>query len=441
MASWLLLALGLLGAVFTLNALRPTRHVGLVAPSFFAGWLTAELALYHLLWQVSAAAVLVLLGALHAWPGDVGLVVAAASWLGLASVHANAAAAGRAMEEALREGLGADYRARIDPALAEGLDAPVPLDKLFMPLRFRDARVRVRRHIAYVAGAGRRRQLDVWRPRREVHGAPVLLQIHGGAWVIGDKGQQALPLMVHLAARGWVCVAANYRLSPRAKFPDHLVDCKLALKWVREHVAEYGGDPSFVVVTGGSAGGHLAALVALTANDPAYQPGFEDVDTSVAGCVPFYGIYDFTNRLGVRGRGDPLAGFLARLVMPAPIADAREAYEAASPMSHVRADAPPFLVVHGARDNLAPVEEARRFAALLREASREPVVYAELPGAHHAFEVFYSVRAIHVVRGVERFLAWLASRRPRAAVAEEGEAAAQRSESPLETGLRIDVER
>jgi acetyl esterase/lipase len=424
MAPWLLLAVGLLGAIFTLNALRPVRHVGLVAPSFFAGWLTAELTLLHLVWQLPTAALLVRTGALVAWPGDVGLGVALASWLGLGFIQARAAGAARAVEDALRRGLGDDYRARIAPELAAGLDAKVPVDKLFFPLRFRDDRVRVTRHVEYAPGAGKRRQLDVWRPRREVRGAPVLLQIHGGAWVIGDKGQQALPLMLHLAARGWVCVAANYRLSPRAKFPDHLVDCKLALKWVREHIAEYGGDPDFVVVTGGSAGGHLSSLVALTANDPRFQPGFEDVDTSVAGCVPFYGVYDFTNRFGFRGRGDGLEGILERLVMPAPRAKAPEAWDAASPMSHVSANAPPFLVVHGSHDNLAPVEEARKFVELLRAASREPVAFAEIPGAHHAFEVFYSLRAIHVVHGVERFLAWLESTRRRRSEAPVAEPAA-----------------
>ncbi len=65
-------------------------------------------------------------------------------------------------------------------------------------------------------------------------------------------------MMHELALRGWVCVAINYRLSPRATWPDHVVDCKRALAWVREHIAEYGGDPAFIAVSGGSAGGHLA---------------------------------------------------------------------------------------------------------------------------------------------------------------------------------------
>ena len=106
--------------------------------------------------------------------------------------------------------------------------------------------------------------------------APVLVYIHGGAWVIGDKREQGLPLLHELARRGWVTVTINYRLSPRATWPDHIVDCKRALVWVREHIAEYGGDPGFIAVSGGSAGGHLCALLALTPGDHDFQPGFED---------------------------------------------------------------------------------------------------------------------------------------------------------------------
>jgi acetyl esterase/lipase len=206
-----------------------------------------------------------------------------------------------------------------------------------------------------------------------------------------------------------VCVAANSRLSPRATFPDHLIDVKRAIAWIREHVAEYGGDPSFIVVTGGSAGGHLASLTALTANEPEYQPGFEAVDTRVDGCVAFYGVYDFTDRhRQYRNRG--LTDVLERHVMKVPMAAAREAYERASPMSRVHPDAPPFFVIHGDSDTLVPVADARHFVEALRQHMREPVVYAEIPGAQHAFEIFPSLRTTFVVHGVERFLAHLYGR-------------------------------
>jgi acetyl esterase/lipase len=159
-----------------------------------------------------------------------------------------------------------------------------------------------------------------------------------------------------------------------------------------------------VCLTGGSAGGHLSALAALTPGDPAFQPGFEGADTSVRACVPFYGIYDFTNRSGL-GRRD-LRALLGRFVFKKTFEAAPELFDRASPMSRVSADAPPFLVIHGTHDTLAPVAEARHFVELLRKASRAVVAYAELPGAQHAFELFASARSGHVVRGVARFLAY-----------------------------------
>jgi acetyl esterase/lipase len=215
--------------------------------------------------------------------------------------------------------------------------------------------------------------------------------------------------MQYLAARGWVCFGIDYRLSPRATFPDHLVDVKRAIRWVREEGAQYGADPAFLVVAGGSAGGHLAALAALTAGDTLYQPGFETVDTSVAGCIGFYGVYDFMDRYG-HWPSDGLQRLLERYVMKSRRDEDPLAWERASPMSRVHAEAPPFFLVHGDCDNLVPVAEARRFAETLRTSSQAPVVYAEIPGGHHAFEVFPSPRSELVLRGIGRFGDWLYSR-------------------------------
>jgi acetyl esterase/lipase len=209
--------------------------------------------------------------------------------------------------------------------------------------------------------------------------------------------------MHHLASRGWVCFASNYRLSPQATFPDQIVDVKRAIAWIREHAEEFGADPDFICITGGSAGGHLAALAALSPNDPAYQPGFEEADTRLSGCVPFYGVYDFLDRQGIR-RGAEMTPFLeGRVLKVSPEAN-RELWENASPITRVSADAPPFLVIHGSHDSLVFVEEARHFVSSLREKSRNPVVYLELPGAQHAFDTFHSVRSSHAVHAVTSFL-------------------------------------
>jgi acetyl esterase/lipase len=221
--------------------------------------------------------------------------------------------------------------------------------------------------------------------------------------MVGSKRQQAYPLMSHLAELGWVCVAINYRLSPRSTWPDHIVDVKRALAWTKEHIAEYGGDPDWIAITGGSAGGHLSSLAALTANDPQFQPGFEDADTSVRAAVPFYGVYDLTRTDSAL---HPLmVPTLARYVFKLRRAEIAEAFRSASPITHISPDAPPFFVLHGTNDSLIPVEQARAFTARLREVSRQPVAYAELPFAQHAFEIFGSARAAHTAVAVEQFLA------------------------------------
>ncbi len=372
---------------------------------FFAAWSTTELAPVHMLWQLAAVAAFIAFGALHAWPGWVALALTLASWFGLGSSVKGALQTDRAFTDALHETVGPDWDRDLDPTL-ETAGRHVSWGRILVPFRFKRRGVRRVRNLQYVDDGTFRHRLDVYRSDGVGPGAPVLLQIHGGAWVIGRKDQQGLPLMYHLAARGWVCVAINYRLSPRATWPDHLIDCKRALAWIRSNIAEFGGDPDFVVVTGGSAGGHLTALMGLTANDSELQPGFEDVDTSVQGMIPFYGVFDWT---GSVGEDDGLRELLERRVVKRTVAQAPDVYRDASPLFRVNADAPPALVVHGDLDTLAPVVQARTFVARLREVSHAPVVYVELRGAHHAFEVFNSVRTMHAIAGVDLFLAWLMS--------------------------------
>jgi acetyl esterase/lipase len=212
-------------------------------------------------------------------------------------------------------------------------------------------------------------------------------------------------MMYELVARGWVCVAINYRLSPKATWPDHMVDAKRAVAWVKEHIAEYGGDPAFVAVSGGSAGGHLCALLALTAGDAAFQPGFEEADASVDACVPFYGVMDMTGSPEGIGRYGPgLIELLEKSVMKVSAAEHPEVYRDASPTLRVRPDAPPFFVLQGRNDTLVPVDVARTFVAELRAVSRAPVAYAELPLAQHAFDVLASLRCQATTAGVASFL-------------------------------------
>ncbi len=241
----------------------------------------------------------------------------------------------------------------------------------------------------------RRRDFDRLRP------LPTLVYLHGGSWTGGDPHRQSRPLIHHLAASGWLVATVRYPLSPQATFPDHLIGVKRALAWLRTEGAAHGVDPHRIAVAGGSAGGHLAALAALTANRAEYQPGFEAVDTSVAACITLYGIYDFLNRH--RTRHDwPL---IPQVVMKAdPIADETR-FREASPIDQVSADAPPFLVIHGSHDSLVPPAEARVFVEALRAVSTQEVRYLEIPGAQHAFDAVNSPRSRRVAAVAAEFLA------------------------------------
>jgi acetyl esterase/lipase len=389
-------------AALTANAVRPLPGFRAGIPVFVAGWLTSELA-PHLLAVTAADA------AAHATGPrrhPAGLALAAVSMAGLGFLVDQARRVKDTAEEALVEGIGVDYVEQLD-AKPTPAELAVPWRKLVYPFRMRSVEVKVEKDIPYAVETGKRGLLDVYRAADgDITGAPVLLQVHGGGWAIGDKNRQGIPLMQHMAAKGWVCVAINYRLSPRDAFPAHLVDVKRAIAWIREHIEEYGGDPPYLAITGGSAGGHLCALTAVTANEPEYQPGFEDVDTSVQVAIPHYGVYDFAGSTGLRSAELMRDTFLAPYILQKRWDEAPDDFEAASPLLRVTPDAPDFFVIHGASDTLVSVDQARLFVQRLKEISKKSVVYAELPGAQHAFDLFPSIRSAHIVRAIDRYLHW-----------------------------------
>ncbi|MDA8359861.1 MAG: alpha/beta hydrolase [Actinomycetota bacterium] len=402
------LALAALGVLAVALTYRPLRKEPFTVVSFVVGWLVGELPLQTIALQVAVTVVFGLYGAFGAWPGDVGLGLAVLGWAGMAGLAVTGARAREVVAAAL-----ADPRAgSLDPARIPDHALWARWWRVARAIPLRSRRVQIERDVDYWGDGIRRHRLDIVKATGTTGGAPVLVYIHGGAWVMGEKREQGRPMLYELAMRGWVGVAVNYRLSPRATWPDHIVDCKRAIAWVREHIAEHGGDPSFVVVSGGSAGGHLCALAALTAGDPAWQPGFETADTSVDACVPFYGVMDMTGAQQGSGKYGPgLLELLEKRVMKTSSAEHPEVFEQASPTSRVHPGAPPFFVLHGTNDTLVPVEVARQFVSELRAVSQAPVAYAELPLAQHAFDVLSSMRCRATTAGVVAFLEAVRERR------------------------------
>ena len=246
--------------------------------------------------------------------------------------------------------------------------------------------------------------LDVW--RREdlpAHPAPVLIFVPGGAWVHGKCMGQGSALMSRLAEQGWVCLGIDYRVAPHHRWPRHITDVKTAIAWARANVDKFGGDRNFVAVAGCSAGGHLSALAGLTPKDPVHQAELpEGADSSVDAVVGIYGRYDWEDRsTPERVR---FVDFLERVVVKRRIARHPEVFRDASPIARVHRNAPPFLVIHGGKDNVIPVEQARSFVERLRAVSHSMVGYLELPGAGHGFDLIDGERAGAMAHAAALFL-------------------------------------
>ncbi len=235
------------------------------------------------------------------------------------------------------------------------------------------ADVRIERDLPYLEGsADPRHVLDVYAPREGVDGGlPVMIYFYGGGWRSGDKR-----LFEHLgracAVRGIVAVVVNYRLTPEVRFPAHAEDCAAATRWVYERIADFGGDPRRIVITGHSAGAHLAAELALDARFIDHVGVPREI---LRGFVVISGVYDlgshvestvFTRREWVEE---------AFGATPAQLA-------AASPMTHIHDGLPSFLVVVAEEDPPALRDQGKRFADALRSAGND-ALFLSVKGRDH----------------------------------------------------------
>jgi len=374
-----LMALAMLLALVPLDRPAPLRTA-----SWTLGSIVNESPFVAFYWILAATLLALTQGDLATPVGWIALGIACATFLGTPILVRRSLEARPAVETALADGLGPGWRDAIDPTLAAQFRHGLPwLRILFAPLPFLHRGVARTRNLSY-GDAGRRNRHDVYHHPDRPAGAPVLIHLHGGGFFMGRKSFYSQALLVELARHGWVCLSANYRLRPRAVFPDYVVDAKKAIAWARDNAEEYGADPTSVFVAGSSAGAHIAATVALTANDATFQPGFEGADTSVSGAVCLFGYY----------------GPVDRTRQPLP----------SSPLDYIRPDAPPILIAHGEYDMLVSAEQARALAERLRAVSESPVVYAELPKGPHNFDLFHSIRFEILIDGIEAFAAWVRSR-------------------------------
>ncbi|KAG2224052.1 hypothetical protein INT45_004933 [Circinella minor] len=252
----------------------------------------------------------------------------------------------------------------------------------------------------------RKMALDIYKSTKTPKNSglrPVLVHIHGGAWTIGDKNTLYPHEKTLLTEENWIVVNVGFRLAPDNPYPIHLMDIKRALRYLKRCISTFGGDPNFIVLSGDSSGGHLAAMTAFTANEPEYQPGFENVDTSVKGVISINGSLDiqsdshrgefFTKKVAMKDTID--TEFLSKHSPVDLVGKAKE-----------NGLLVPFLVITGSRDAIVDCSIGQRFKKNYDQVVDEKAInsqcaFVQLPAAHHIFHLSWSPRSLYISRLIQ----------------------------------------
>lgn len=247
---------------------------------------------------------------------------------------------------------------------------------------------RVIEDISYIdGGKSDAHTLDLYLPANTEGRAPVIIWIHGGAWIGGDK--KPAPIARFLA-NGYAAASINYRLSNESKFPAQIHDCKAAIRWVRANAAKYNLDPERIGAFGMSAGGHLSALLGTTNGVKEVEGSLGDLSKSsdVQAVVDWCGP---SNMLTIRKQAGPDSQLdfdssdspVRRLLGGKP-EKRKEAARLASPVSFVSKDDPPFLIMHGDRDTVVPLAQSVELNEALKKAGAA-VDFKIVKGGEHSF--------------------------------------------------------
>ncbi|MBC8128271.1 MAG: alpha/beta hydrolase, partial [Gloeobacteraceae cyanobacterium ES-bin-144] len=246
--------------------------------------------------------------------------------------------------------------------------------------------VKIESDVAYLA-PDRKEKLDLYQPAvREAETlSPAVVIIHGGGWRGGDKAaEREFITGTTLAKAGYVCVSINYWIDETDRWPTNLQDCKNAVRWLRVNAKKLLIDPESIGVIGGSAGGHLALMVAYTAGNKEIDPTpfYPDVSDHVSACVNMYGISNLaTHNACGQPNNKPNRG---SNLIPESIEQAPEKWKLASPMTHIKSNNPPTLTLHGVGDTTVNIAQSKELNAALKAAGVESKLIMVM-GANHAW--------------------------------------------------------
>lgn len=249
--------------------------------------------------------------------------------------------------------------------------------------------VTIERDVTYLP-ADRKEKLDLYLPaKRDAKlRLPAVVIIHGGGWTGGDKAQaREFKIGTTLALAGYVCASVEYKKDGNDRWPTNLKDCKNAVRFLRANAAKYQVDERNVGVLGGSAGGHLALLVAYTTGVPELSPEapYPGISDAVKVCVDLYGITDLATRQATETDGTPNGKLRGAGLFPDKRGENEAKWQFASPVNHISKTSPPTLIVHGTADTTVDREQSVQLAKKLAEAGVEHELKL-IPGIGHTFD-------------------------------------------------------
>jgi len=251
--------------------------------------------------------------------------------------------------------------------------------------------------IAYVENAHERQKFDIAFSKKG-RARPLLVWIHGGAYMGGDKAENHA-IWGELLKAGYAVATINYRLSGDAKWPAQITDCKAAIRYLRAHAKEYHLDPGRIGVWGSSAGGHLAALVGASGGEKSFDVGQHlDQSSAVSCAVDLFGPADFETMPQYTSPDSPEARLWGR-----PTSEAVGLARAASPLTYLSRDTPPILILHGDADDVVNVDQSRRFEAAMKKAGA-PGELVVLPGVGHSHVEVWMQKRDLILNFFERHL-------------------------------------
>jgi acetyl esterase/lipase len=224
--------------------------------------------------------------------------------------------------------------------------------------------IRVERGLVYGKGGDKPMQLDLAVPEKADGPLPTVVCFHGGGWRAGSR-QQLEKLIVLLAQRGFAAATVSYRLTPAAKFPAQIEDCKAAVRWLRVNAKKYQLDPDRFGAVGFSAGAHLACLIGAADKDAGLEGdgGNPEQSSRVQAVVSFFGPTDFVNKNWEKGVED----FFLVPFFGGSYEEKKDLYRKGSPIIYVSKDDPPFLFFHGDKDPLVGIDQSEKMMKRLHE--------------------------------------------------------------------------